>query len=120
MKNDVVDADNKRKSVDFQLLESYTNTVKPTIATVTPRKVKRLKADPTTPNLPSPLNGIQYTKVEVMDILSKKQQTAMTNYKSHDNFKPCTLWKGYYLSNAERQEKRKSNPRHRLEWTWKT
>ena len=54
MKNDVIDADNKRKSVDFQLLESYPNNVKPTIATVTPRKVKRRKADPTTPNLPSP------------------------------------------------------------------
>ena len=58
MKNDVVDADNRQKSVDFQLLQSYTNNVKPTISTVTPREVKRHKADPTTPNLPSPLNGI--------------------------------------------------------------
>ena len=63
MKNDVVDAENKRKSIDFQLLESYTNNVKPTVTTVTPRAVKRRKADPTTPILPSPLNGIQYTKV---------------------------------------------------------
>ena len=38
MKNDVVDADNKRKSVNFQLLESYTNTVKPTVVTVAPRE----------------------------------------------------------------------------------
>jgi hypothetical protein len=70
MKNDSVNADNKRKSVDFQLLESYTNTVKPTIATVAPREVKHHKADPTIPTLSSPSNGIQYTKVEIMDILS--------------------------------------------------
>lgn len=91
MKNDVVDADNKRKSVDFQLLESYTNNVKPTIATVTPRKVKRRKANPTTPNLPSPLNGIQYTKVEVMDILSKnsKLQWPTINHMITSNLVPC-------------------------------
>ena len=32
----------------------------------------------------------------------------MANYKSHDNCKPRTLWKGYYLSNAKRQENGKA------------
>jgi hypothetical protein len=91
MKNDVVDADNKWKSVDFQLLESYTNTVKPTIATVAPRQVKRRKADPTIPTLPSPSNGIQYTKVEVMDILSinSKLQWPIINHMITSNLVPC-------------------------------
>ena len=91
MKNDEVNADNKRKSVDFQLLESYTNNVKPTIATVTPREVKHCKADPTTPNLPSPLNGIQYTKVEARDILSKnsKLQWSTINHMITSNLVPC-------------------------------
>ena len=87
----MVDADNKRKSVDFQLLESYTNNVKPTIATVTQREVKHRKATQTTPNLPSPLNGIQYTKVEVMDILSKnsKLQWPTINHMITSNLVPC-------------------------------
>ncbi len=92
MKNDVVDADNRQKSVDFQLLESYTNNVKPTIATVTPRKVKCLKADPTTPNLPSPLNGIQYTKVEVIDFflsINCKRQWPIVHHMTTSNLVPC-------------------------------
>ena len=63
-------SDNRWKSVNLQLLDSYINTVKPTITNVAPREVKCHKADPTIPTLPSPSNRIQYTKVEVMDILS--------------------------------------------------
>ena len=62
MKNDLVDADNKWKSVNFQLLESNTNTVKPTIPIVAPREVKRCKADLSIPTLSSPSNGINTLK----------------------------------------------------------
>ena len=72
-------------------LSAFRILLKPTIATVTPRKVKRRKANPTTPNLPSPLNGIQYTKVEVMDILSKnsKLQWPTINHMITSNLVPC-------------------------------
>ena len=80
MKNDMVDADNKWKSVDFQLLESYTNNVKPSIHTVTPREVKP-------PTLPS----LQYTKMEMMDIISKngKLQESSINHMITSNVVPC-------------------------------
>ena len=58
------------KSVDYQLLESYTDTLKPTLATVTPREVKHLKDDLTTLTLSPLLNGNQYTNMEARDILS--------------------------------------------------
>ncbi len=89
MKNALVKADSEQKIVDIQFLGSYTNTLKPTIVTVTPWDFKHNKSESLQLSYPHWMKI--YTLREAIHILSVnyRLQWPMIMYMITSNLVPC-------------------------------
>jgi hypothetical protein len=102
---EIVDPTNKRKSADYQMLESYSKggttplnkkkrayQVTPTSSAKKAKKAKQIR-------LPAPINGTEYTKAEVISIIvsSEYKKSDVIRQMIRDQLIPCDQCTVYRL-----------------------